>query len=104
MNKQEFDSLIEMTTDQQCYEKIEYVYTYCPFFSNTNGKQEIADFYRQYDMNGIERLYKETLEIQNMENNIEELKKEIEQKDLETMKLKAFLFDFLVHNNKIGCS
>lgn len=58
MMKQEFDKLVGMTTDPECYKRIEHVYMNCEQF---NSKQEIADYYKQHDMNGIEKLYKETL-------------------------------------------
>jgi len=60
MMKCEFDNLVGITTDPACYEKIEYVYMNSDFFDDVNGKQQIANFYKHYDMNGIERLYRET--------------------------------------------
>ena len=60
MMKHEFEKLVGMVVDPVCYEKIEYVYMTCNFFDDVSGKQQIADFYKRYDMNGIERLYRET--------------------------------------------
>jgi hypothetical protein len=77
MMKQEFDKLVELTTSPECYERIEWVYMNCPFFSNANGKAEIAEFYKKYDMNGIERLYRETLEIEKMKQENEKLKERV---------------------------
>ena len=62
MMKHEFEKLVGMTIDPDCYERIEFVYMNSKQFSNTNGKQEIADFYKKQDMNGIEKLYKELVE------------------------------------------
>ena len=59
MMKYEFDNMVGITTDPACYEKIEYVYMNSDFFDDVNGKQQIADFYKKHDMDGIERLYKE---------------------------------------------
>lgn len=56
MMKAEFDKLVGLTTSPESYERIEFVYMNSGFFSN---KQQIADFYKAQDMNGIERLYKE---------------------------------------------
>lgn len=67
MMKEEFDKLVGLTTAPECYERIEYVYTNCPFFSDVNEKAEIAEFYKAHDMIGIERLYRETLKIMNAE-------------------------------------
>lgn len=59
MMKHEFDSLVGITTNPECYERIEFVYMNSNKF---NTKQEIADFYKKHDMNGIENIYKELLE------------------------------------------
>lgn len=62
MMKHEFDNLVGITTDPDCYERIEQVYMNSEKF---NSKQEIADFYKKHDMNGIEKLYKEMIEKNN---------------------------------------
>lgn len=54
MMKHEFDSLVGMTTDPACYERIEDVYMNCDAIKD---KQHIANIYRKYDMNGIESIY-----------------------------------------------
>jgi hypothetical protein len=59
MMKHEFEKLVGMEIDPVCYEKIEYVYMTCNFFDDVSGKQQIADFYKRYDMNGIEKMYRE---------------------------------------------
>ena len=77
MMKQEFDKLVGLTTVPECYERIEYVYQNCTFFSEANGKAEIAEFYKRYDMNGIERLYRETLKIEQTKQENEKLKERV---------------------------
>lgn len=95
MMKHEFDALIGMTTAPECYERIEYVYQNCPFFSETNGKQQIADFYLSYDMNGIERLYRETKKIMQDKEAIKSMRKQnaagshMEADDYENLKRSA---------------
>lgn len=59
MMKHEFEKLVGMEIDPACYEKIEYVYMTCNFFDDVSGKQQIANFYKHYDMNGIEKMYRE---------------------------------------------
>ena len=59
MMKWEFEERIGHSVSLECYERIEYVYTNCNFFST---KDQICEFYKRYDMNGIERMYKETLD------------------------------------------
>lgn len=77
MMKHEFEKLVGMKVDSNCYEVIEFVYMHSEFFDNVNGKQQIASFYKHYDMNGIERLYREAKakvkaqeEVKLLENNI----------------------------------
>lgn len=56
MMKQEFDALIGFETNPKCYERIEFVYMN---HGNFVTEQQIADFYKENDMNGIEELYEE---------------------------------------------
>ena len=75
MMKCEFDKLMGLTTVPECYERIEYVYTHCPLFSETNGKAEIAEFYKRFDMKGINRLYhalKEIFALMKKDDNYDE--------------------------------
>lgn len=59
MMKHEFDELVGMETAPEAYKRIEYVYMNDDEFDT---KQEIADFYKKHDMNGIERKYKEIID------------------------------------------
>lgn len=59
MMKREFDELVGITTAPEAYERIEFVYMNCDEFQT---KQQIADFYKEKDMNGIEQKYKEITE------------------------------------------
>ena len=43
-------------TDPKCYERIEFVYMNSDKFQT---KQDIAEFYKEKDMNGIEAEYRE---------------------------------------------
>jgi len=56
MMKHEFDTMVGLTTAPECYERIEYVYMNSDQFPT---KADIADFYKKYDMHGIERIYRE---------------------------------------------
>jgi hypothetical protein len=76
MNRREFEERIGFAVSPECYERIDFVYTHCPFFSDVNGKNEIAEFYLGYDMNGIERLYKVTLALLWMENELNGFREE----------------------------
>jgi hypothetical protein len=59
MMKHEFEELVGMSTTPESYEKIEFVYMNSEKFGT---KQEIAEFYKKKDMNGIEKEYKEITE------------------------------------------
>ena len=78
MMKQEFENLIGMPVSNECYERIEYVYTNCNFFTDVAGKEQIANFYKHYDMNGIERLYRETKEKMDALELVKKLTKQLE--------------------------
>lgn len=59
MMKHEFDELVGMETAPEAYERIEFVYMNSNEFDT---KQQIADFYKENDMNGIEKKCKELIE------------------------------------------
>lgn len=56
MTYEEFCSGIGMKVDRKCFERIEAVYM---AFDRFETKAAICDFYKKYDMNGVEKLYTE---------------------------------------------
>ena len=70
MTKLDFDNLVGMVTDPICFERIDYVYMNSDRF---NTKQEIADFYKEKDMNGIEKIYHELRNTHAKSNNTNEV-------------------------------
>lgn len=72
MMKHEFDALVGITTDPECYKKIEAVYM--QFDEMFPTKEAIVSFYKKHDMNGIERMYCEALKIQQLEQQLKELR------------------------------
>lgn len=78
MLKKEFDNLVGIVTDPDCWVRIAEVYNECDFFQN---HYQIAEFYKKYDMNGIERMYTEVVIVQrklreriaNLESQVAEL-------------------------------
>lgn len=54
MEKQEFDSLVGIRTDPNCYARIHEVYMDC---DAVKDKQHLARIYTKHDMNGIESIY-----------------------------------------------
>lgn len=59
MMKHEFDELVGITTAEEAYTRIEFVYMNSERFQT---KQQIAEFYKEHDMNGIEKEYNAILE------------------------------------------
>ena len=55
----EFEKLTGIQIAPECWDRIEYVYMNCDQFQT---KDQIADYYKKHDMNGIEKLYKELKE------------------------------------------
>lgn len=75
MMKKEFDEMVGIVTDPDCYKRIEEVYTECDFFQT---KTQIAEFYKKYDMNGIERMYTGVvLKQRALEKEIAQLRKQV---------------------------
>lgn len=54
MMKKEFEGLTGKTVSDEEYGTIEYVYTYHPAISETEGKDQIARLYTDYGMTVIE--------------------------------------------------
>ncbi|WP_312428362.1 hypothetical protein [Lacrimispora sp.] len=54
MMKNEFEKLIGKTVGEEEYSTIEYVYTWHPAISETEGKAQIARLYTDYGMTVIE--------------------------------------------------
>lgn len=55
----EFEKLTGTQIAPECWERIEYVYMNCDQFQT---KEQIADYYKKHDMNGIEKLYRKLKE------------------------------------------
>lgn len=55
----EFERMTGMQIAPECWERIEYVYMNCDQFET---KDQIVDYYKKHDMNGIEKLYRELKE------------------------------------------
>lgn len=55
----EFERLTGIAPAPECWERIEYVYMNCDEFRT---KEDIAEFYKKHDMNGIEKKYNELME------------------------------------------
>ena len=52
MQKQEFEERIERTVTDEQYKVIEEVYMWHPSIRNTSGKDEVAELYKSFGMEG----------------------------------------------------
>lgn len=75
MMKHEFDASVGIDTDPECYKKIEVVYR--QFDEMFPTREAIAAFYKKHDMNGIERMYREALKIQELERQNKQLTQQL---------------------------
>ena len=74
MMYEEFCQGVGMTIDPKCYERIEDVYMH---FARFGTKQDIYDFYKKHDMNGIESLYLELHHARELSNTEAESQEEL---------------------------
>lgn len=65
----EFAKLTGIEPAPECWERIEYVYMNCDEFKT---KQDIAEFYKKHDMNGIEKKYQELMESMRFKDEMKE--------------------------------
>ena len=69
MTKTELEALAGTVT-QEAYEQINFVYTFHPAISETNGKQQIADLYKTFGMRIISDMYPTACKAQALEEDI----------------------------------
>lgn len=82
MMKKEFDELVGIVTDPECYKRIEEVYMECDFFQN---KQQVAEFYKKYGMRGIERMYNGVVLVQRqLHKETAELRSQVAELEVKT--------------------
>ena len=93
MTRQEFESRIDSNVTAEEYSLIEYVYTFHPSISNTEGKDQIAGIYKIGGMRLIKDMiptaqkaeqlekdiHKTTANLQDLRNQYKELKEGAEQ-------------------------
>ena len=70
MMKNEFEKLIGKTVSDEEYSTIEYVYTWHPAISETEGKAQIADLYKYYGMTVIEDMVERAGNMEKLEGDL----------------------------------
>ena len=70
MMKNEFEKLIGKTVSVEEYSTIEYIYTYHPAISETEGKAQIARLYTDYGMTVIEDMVERAGKMETAERDL----------------------------------
>ena len=71
MTRQEFESRIDGTVTTEEYSLIEYVYTFHPSISNTEGKDQIAGIYKIGGMRLIKDMIPTAQKAEQLDNDIQ---------------------------------
>ena len=70
MMKQEFENLIGNPVSEEEYSTIEYVYTWYPKISETEGKGQIAKLYTEFGMPLIEDMVERAGKMEKLEGDL----------------------------------
>ena len=89
MMKHEFEKLIGKDISNEDYKIVEYVYTWHPCISETNGKQQIADLYKIGEMSIIKSMVEVAKKAQIIERKISKLRAEITTLEVERLNLRS---------------
>lgn len=81
MLKEEFETLVDKCVTSSDYEKINHVYTWHPSISETNGKEQIAELYKQYGMSIILQMTEAADYGMKIEQDIADLRKQMNELD-----------------------
>lgn len=74
MTKKEFENLVDERVSEKEYAIIEYVYTYHPSISETDGKNQIAVLYRMGRMRIIQDMYHTATVAKDLEGKMMKVK------------------------------
>lgn len=88
MTRQEFNERCEVGVSDQEYKKIEFVYTWHPSISETQGKDQIAMLVGTFGMRIIEDMIPTAEKAQELENKRMSLRNQLESINEEYRKLK----------------
>ena len=70
MMKNEFEKLVGKMVSDEEYSTIEYVYTWHPAISETEGKDQITNLYMNYGMTVIEDMVERAGRMENLEGDL----------------------------------
>ena len=78
MMKNEFEKLIGKTVSDEEYGTIEYVYTYHPAISETEGKAQIARLYTDYGMTVIEDMMERAGKMEKLDGELRAAQRQVD--------------------------
>ena len=78
MMKNEFVKLIGKTVSDEEYGTIEYVYTYHPAISETEGKAQIARLYTDYGMTVIEDMMERAGKMEKLDGELRAAQRQVD--------------------------
>ncbi len=77
MMKQEFEARIGKMVSDEEYGTIEYVYTWHPAISETEGKDQIARLYTDYGMTVIEDMVERSRKMEKLEGDLKVAQRQV---------------------------
>ncbi len=99
MLKEEFEKLAGGQVSAADYRTIEYVYTWHPSISETDGKTQIADIYRNYGMCVISGMVEAAQYVEDIHNKKEKYIRKLKKLDERLLKVKKgdFIIERIIH-------
>lgn len=77
MMKPEFEALIGKPVSDEEYSTIEYVYTWYPTISETEGKAQIAKLYTDFGMPLIEDMMERAGKMENLDKDLHKARSQV---------------------------
>ena len=77
MMKNEFEDIIGKPVSDEEYSTIEYVYTWYPTISETDGKNQIAKLYTDFGMPLIEDMMERAGKMENLDKDLHKARSQV---------------------------
>ena len=77
MMRNEFEVLVDKPISDEEYSTIEYVYTWYPTISETDGKNQIAKFYTDFGMPIIEDMVERAGKMEKLDGDLKSAQRQV---------------------------
>ena len=77
MMKNEFEDIVQHAVSDEEYSTIEYVYTWYPTISETDGKNQIAKLYTDFGMPLIEDMMERAGKMENLDKDLHKARSQV---------------------------